>query len=508
MSSLFAPPRTREFTASGAPQGGAKLWFYLAGTTTPTTVYQDPDRTIAHSNPVIADVGGLFPTIWLDPQVTYRVVMTTTLNATLWEVPEYAGSTLTGDLAGRAIWPQSALEAGASVVPTNYMFPPGDVRRYGADTTGVADSSSALNAPLSAGIPAYIPRGVFKHASPLQIRTGSVIYGEGPSATTVIYSGAGNAIGNATPGTRIYDVLIENLTLRATGGGVYGLSLDSVSTSIFNNLLIESFTTGVRCYSPVSGYSVYNRFYGVTTNGCTTGFLLDGTSSNAHTFYSCRFNGATKTGTVGWRIADSNGNQIIACHTDVAGKAVQLSANAAGLTDGNVIWANRIEDVTTAFDVGADVRHTHIGANYYVLATAVLADAGTNTMVYDPYYVTPGIKAAFATASSANGHIRYVRDVEGGSSLPFVVLRDSVTGSGTPVTLQLETERSSGSFLKGRRGGADYFDARADGSLAIRDGITAPSAVANMAIIYVDTADGDLKVRFGDGTIKTIVTDT
>jgi hypothetical protein len=29
-----------------------------------------------------------------------------------------------------------------------------------------------------------------------------------------------------------------------------------------------------------------------------------------------------------------------------------------------------------------------------------------------------------------------------------------------------------------------------------------------MAIIYVDTADGDLKVRFGDGTIKTIVTDT
>lgn len=43
--------------------------------------------------------------------------------------------------------------------------------------------------------------------------------------------------------------------------------------------------------------------------------------------------------------------------------------------------------------------------------------------------------------------------------------------------------------------------------LAITDGITAPSATAGLARIYVDTADGDLKVVFGDGTVKTIVTD-
>ena len=29
-----------------------------------------------------------------------------------------------------------------------------------------------------------------------------------------------------------------------------------------------------------------------------------------------------------------------------------------------------------------------------------------------------------------------------------------------------------------------------------------------LAQLYVDTADGDLKVKFGDGTVKTIVTDT
>ncbi len=40
------------------------------------------------------------------------------------------------------------------------------------------------------------------------------------------------------------------------------------------------------------------------------------------------------------------------------------------------------------------------------------------------------------------------------------------------------------------------------------DGVTAPGATVGYAKIYVDTADGDLKVIFGDGTIKTLTTDT
>lgn len=46
------------------------------------------------------------------------------------------------------------------------------------------------------------------------------------------------------------------------------------------------------------------------------------------------------------------------------------------------------------------------------------------------------------------------------------------------------------------------------GDIAIIDGMTAPSATSGKAKIYVDSADGDLKVKFGDGTTKTIVVDT
>ncbi len=44
--------------------------------------------------------------------------------------------------------------------------------------------------------------------------------------------------------------------------------------------------------------------------------------------------------------------------------------------------------------------------------------------------------------------------------------------------------------------------------MALKDGITAPATDANNAQMYVDSADGDLKIKFSDGTVKTITTDT
>lgn len=46
------------------------------------------------------------------------------------------------------------------------------------------------------------------------------------------------------------------------------------------------------------------------------------------------------------------------------------------------------------------------------------------------------------------------------------------------------------------------------GILLLTDGVAAPAATAGKAKVYVDTADGDLKVKFADATTKTIETDT
>ena len=50
---------------------------------------------------------------------------------------------------------------------------------------------------------------------------------------------------------------------------------------------------------------------------------------------------------------------------------------------------------------------------------------------------------------------------------------------------------------------ANYFS-----TIKMVDGVTAPDTINNYCSIYVDTSDGDLKIKFGDGTVKTITTDT
>ena len=48
----------------------------------------------------------------------------------------------------------------------------------------------------------------------------------------------------------------------------------------------------------------------------------------------------------------------------------------------------------------------------------------------------------------------------------------------------------------------------APNALVIVDGVTAPVAVTGLALIYVDTSDGDLKVIFGNGFVGTIAADS
>ena len=44
--------------------------------------------------------------------------------------------------------------------------------------------------------------------------------------------------------------------------------------------------------------------------------------------------------------------------------------------------------------------------------------------------------------------------------------------------------------------------------LSVTDGVTAPDTQTGRALIYVDTADGDLKVKFGDGHVTVIAADS
>ncbi len=82
MAQLFAEPFFTALDSDGAPVSGAKLHFYLPGTSTPLDTFADHDLTVAHSNPVVADSAGRFAPIYLRAR-DYKVVLADAGGATV-----------------------------------------------------------------------------------------------------------------------------------------------------------------------------------------------------------------------------------------------------------------------------------------------------------------------------------------------------------------------------------------------------------------------------------------
>lgn len=68
---LFTPERAVDL--NGVPIYGAKAYFYAAGTTDPLTVYADPDMTVPHPSPLVANGMGVWPQVFCDQPATVTV---------------------------------------------------------------------------------------------------------------------------------------------------------------------------------------------------------------------------------------------------------------------------------------------------------------------------------------------------------------------------------------------------------------------------------------------------
>ncbi len=70
-------------------------------------------------------------------------------------------TTISRSILGEYFYPQTAAEVAASVTPTYYYYEPGDVRRYGADPTGVADSTTAIESAMAAYTTVHFRQGTY-----------------------------------------------------------------------------------------------------------------------------------------------------------------------------------------------------------------------------------------------------------------------------------------------------------------------------------------------------------
>lgn len=87
--SLFYLPFRPALDANGIVAPGAKLFFYLTQTAIPQKIYANASLTVELENPVGANAAGVWPSIYMDPTLTYRVVLKDQDGVVLNEVDPY-----------------------------------------------------------------------------------------------------------------------------------------------------------------------------------------------------------------------------------------------------------------------------------------------------------------------------------------------------------------------------------------------------------------------------------
>jgi hypothetical protein len=154
-----------------------------------------------------------------------------------------------------------------------------------------------------------------------------------------------------------------------------------------------------------------------------------------------------------------------------------------------------ITRLTATSDISVGVNPATSGQVRLPWVTNMLVRNGTNT-------------ANLNLIATGTGYL-----VFGESSIPLQI-NTNFTIVGTDASPGGVALKPVGNLLQVRTpNDADYATLHAktvyaDANFLFKDGQPAPAAVFGYAYMYIDVADGDLKIRFGDGVTKTIVVDT
>jgi hypothetical protein len=148
---LFQLPKQVGVSSNMTLLSGAKAYFYESGTTTPLDTYQDSARTTPHANPVVADSAGVLPVIYFDPSRAYKLTLKTASDVDLYTADPVNDVILSQTVIGGYLYPTLAAETAAGLTVVNNFREYGDLRRYGADPTGVVNATTIIQNALNMG---------------------------------------------------------------------------------------------------------------------------------------------------------------------------------------------------------------------------------------------------------------------------------------------------------------------------------------------------------------------
>jgi len=253
MTAQLAPtPIFKAFGNDGTPLAGGLLYTYAAGTTTPQASYTDSSQSTPNTNPIVLNFRGECA-LWLDATLSYKLNLTDSQGNQISGYPidnvasgvastaspsiipaisnTYTLGNASSSWANLYIGPikapiydtandfvgyygRSAAEIAVSVVPTDYSWPWGDPRRFGAVGNGATDDTTALTNWAKVGGKMTVPALTFLISATIPLVSYSSIVGvEGGVITTATHD---ISMLQATSQTNIS---ITGVTVKMTSAG-------------------------------------------------------------------------------------------------------------------------------------------------------------------------------------------------------------------------------------------------------------------------------------------------
>lgn len=215
-ANLFQPSLSRATDSNGRPVNGAKMFFYLTGTTTPATWFTDAAGTVEGTNPLVSDSTGLFDPAYLDPDTTYRIVLKTADEATtIWAVDPVRGFDETQLVDDAAAATAAATAAGLAKTAAETARDEAVEAETGAVAAESGANASVANATsYYPGARSHVPQGA-------TVGAGSVISGGsgGTNGTFALAFTGGNFAVNPTGTFTVAGGALTAVTI--TGPGLY-----------------------------------------------------------------------------------------------------------------------------------------------------------------------------------------------------------------------------------------------------------------------------------------------
>lgn len=347
---IFNLPPQQPLSAAGRVLPGAKAYFFLTESDTPTPVYTTSELSTTHAVPVVADAGGRFESIYLDPAITYKCTITDANDVLLYTIDPCNDVLLSAAIIGGYLYPKTTAETTADVDVVDYTYPPGCINRYGENTSpGVTEMDTALNAAFDqryeGGANPYGLKQVYKLTEPFELSTtaedvhfycdpgGQLLIGHNGDGIVYVVANEnseGNSIENwhilgpntllppdpYTPPSNGAGICM-NRNVSHTTGDLTNVGTEMNEPTQYNgfirNVRVEGFDKGINMQS-VIGLNVFGCVFQYNQHG----IYIDGGQCNANKFWGThvrynRVRGITSSGRTGGALTGASANDFFGC---------------------------------------------------------------------------------------------------------------------------------------------------------------------------------------------------